>query len=240
MIRLRPRARLLRMRARHAWFTVRPRSRRSVGAFVVLAGGLSLFLFAGARIAPGLVSEYGFRPDVNSAAWRALQPAYGEVALCARCHTTQFARLTSATHAGIGCESCHGPQGVHALAIPGTAEAELDVAVPTDELCVKCHVAVEGRPAGFRQIVPADHYTKACLACHDPHTAISRRPPVVEHPLGNLPPCITCHGPDGFKARSLRHPIVAADDRTCLACHQAGRGPTRTDGPPTQPQTGLR
>ena len=222
------------------WDAVRPRTVRGAVLFFVLAAACSLLIFVGATVASSAVAEYGFRPDVNSAAWRALQPAYGEVALCARCHETQYARLTSATHAGIGCESCHGPQGDHALASPGTAEAGFDVAVPTDELCVKCHVAVEGRPAGFRQIVPADHYTTACLACHDPHTAISRRPPVVAHPLGNLPPCITCHGPDGFKARSQRHPIVAADDPTCLACHQAGRGPTRTDGPPTQPQTSLR
>ena len=205
---------------------VRPRTVRGAILSVALVAGLSLGIFAGAAVAPSVIAEYGFQPNADTAGWRALQPAYGKVALCATCHDTQFARLSSATHAGIGCESCHGPAGAHALASPGTAEAELDVPVPNDAICVACHLSVEGRPAAFRQIVPSDHYTSACLACHDPHTGISRRPPVVEHPLDNLPPCITCHGPDGFKARNQRHPIVAADDPTCLACHQAGRGVT--------------
>lgn len=218
---------------------VRPRTIRGAILSVVLVGGVSLAIFAGAAVAPSVVAEYGFQPNADTAGWRSLQPAYGAVALCATCHDTQFARLQSATHAGIGCESCHGPAGSHALASPGSAEAELDVPVPNDSICVACHLAVEGRPAAFRQIVPSDHYTTACLACHDPHTGISRRPPVVEHPLDNLPPCITCHGPEGFKARNQRHPIVAADDPTCLACHEAGRGATGRVTP-SGPWTPLR
>ena len=225
--------------AARTWSAVRPRTVRGALLFVVVAAGLSLGIFAGAAAAPAVVSEYGFRPNANSAEWRALQPAYSEVARCATCHDAQFARLQSATHAGIGCESCHGPAGTHALASPGTAEAELDVPVPNDAICLACHLSVAGRPAAFRQIVPGDHYTAACLACHDPHTGISRRPPVVEHPLDNLPPCFTCHGPDGFKARNQRHPVVAADDPSCLACHRAGRGATGRLAP-SRPAVALR
>jgi hypothetical protein len=223
-----------------AWDAIRPRTVRGAALFVVLAAGLSLGIFAGATVASSAVAEYSFQPGVDSAAWRALRPSYGEVALCATCHDRQYARLTSATHAGIGCESCHGPSGAHALARPGTAEAELDVVVPNEGICLTCHLSAEGRPAGFRQIVPDDHYTTACLACHDPHTGISRRPPTVEHPLDNLPPCITCHGPDGFKARNQRHPTVAGDDPTCLACHESDRRPAGSAVAPDRQVTGWR
>lgn len=211
-------------------------SRRRRGTFravAVIAGLGAIFavvFFVGAAAVLSFADEYGFRPERDAATWRALTPAYGDISLCARCHATEYGKLTSASHAGIGCESCHGPLGSHALASPGTAEAKVAVAVPTDAVCVKCHVAAVGRPAGFRQIVPADHYTPLCLECHDPHTGISRRPPIVQHPLDRLPPCVTCHGPDGFKARDQRHPTVSNDDKVCLSCHLAGRGPT--DGNP--------
>jgi cytochrome c554/c'-like protein len=222
----RVRARLLRRRLRRAWRTVRPRSRWSVVAFVVAAGVLSVGLFAAVRLGPIVVDTFRFQPVANAAAWRSQTPAFGEVSQCASCHSGQAVKLRGATHAGIGCQSCHGPLGVHALASPGTDAAEVRVDVPTDELCVRCHVSATGRPAGFRQVVPTDHYTATCLACHDPHSGISHRPPIVEHPLDNLPACVTCHGPDGFKARNQRHPDVGADDATCLACHLPGRGPT--------------
>lgn len=240
MTRPRARARLLRIRARRAWKAIRPRSRRSVALVAVLAGGLSLVLLGAARLGPSIVAEYAFRPDANAATWRSVVPAFGEVALCRRCHEEQYARLTTATHAGIGCESCHGPLAEHALASPGTSEAVVTAGVPTDRLCVGCHVPVSGRPASVRQVVPAEHYVATCLACHDPHSGISNRPPVVEHPLDNLPPCITCHGPEGFKARNQRHPVVHSDDPTCLACHLPGRGPLPTLLPPGDGWTGSR
>lgn len=228
------------LRARLAIFARRSRAgagptrrRGALRAAAVIAGLGAIFavvLFVGAAAVLSFADEYGFRPERDAATWRALTPAYGDISLCAKCHAKEYDKLTSATHAGIGCESCHGPLGAHALASPGTGAARLAVAVPTDAVCVKCHVAVVGRPAAFRQIVPADHYTSLCLQCHDPHTGISRRPPIVQHPLDRLPPCVTCHGPDGFKARAQRHPTVSSDDKVCLACHLAGRGPT--DGNP--------
>jgi len=53
---------------------------------------------------------------------------------------------------------------------------------------------------------------------------------VVRHPLDKLPPCLTCHGPEGFKARNQRHPAGTSDDKPCLDCHAAGRGPADDDG----------
>jgi hypothetical protein len=39
--------------------------------------------------------------------------------------------------------------------------------------CARCHRRIEGRPAGFPQIVLAQHQGgvegTACIECHDPH-----------------------------------------------------------------------
>ena len=84
-------------------------------------------------------------------------------------------------------------------------------------------------PTGFRQITPGSTTSSSCLECHDPHTGIANRPPEVLHPLDDLPACLTCHGPDGFKARNQRHPAGSEDDERCMACHGPGRGP-KDDG----------
>ena len=99
---------------------------------------------------------------------------------CARRATTpEYAKLTSATHAGIGCESCHGPLGGHALASPGDDRGvRLHVAVPTDARLreVPRRRRRAARPPSGRSCRPTTTSRTACQ-CHDPHTGISRRPP---------------------------------------------------------------
>jgi cytochrome c553 len=81
----------------------------------------------------------------------------------------------------------------------------------------------------LKTINPYQHYKPVCLECHDPHTTGATRPPIVMHPLDDLPPCVTCHGPEGFKARNLRHPDATTEDAACLECHGRNRGPARDD-----------
>ena len=220
------------------WRSVRPRSRREAAldltGIVVVAAILAGAFFVGATTLWSPYVESVVRPDENARTWAALEPTYAGAAICQKCHAVEAAKAAVGGHTGIGCESCHGALLDHALASPDAAVLALagpatlqlatQLSVPTDQLCTKCHIATVGRPAAIRQIVPADHYVSECLQCHDPHTGISRRPPVVVHPLENLPACITCHGPDGFKARNQRHPTVSGDE-PCLACHAPGRGP---------------
>jgi hypothetical protein len=209
------------------WATVRPTSRREAAiGLALVAGGsavLAVVFLVAATVLWSPYVESVVEPEADARAWAALEPTYAGSATCARCHPTEAARAQTAGHAAIGCESCHGPMDDHARSEPGFAVA-VTLDLPTDALCATCHAATIGRPTSIRQIVPADHYVAACLECHDPHTAISRRPPVVVHPLDHLPACITCHGPDGFKARNQRHPVVSGDE-PCLACHAPGRGP---------------
>jgi hypothetical protein len=216
-------------RVRRFWASVRPRTRRggvlAVAAIVAGAGALSVALFVGAAMAWNPYLDFTLHRDVDARSWAALEPGFASSSsTCAECHEPEADRLASAKHAAIGCQSCHGPLSEHVLAGKDTTTDTVAVAVPTDEVCIRCHVQADGRPAGQHQVVPADHYVPDCLACHDPHTAIANRPPVVLHPLDDLPPCLTCHGPEGFKARNQRHPVVEADE-ACLDCHAAGRGP---------------
>ena len=215
------------------WASVRPRTRRGrMLAVLSIVGGsllLSVVLFAGAVMAWSPYLDFSLHRDADARSWAALDVSFASSSTCGRCHEPESTRLTSGIHASIGCQSCHGPLQAHVDAGDDATASTVEVAVPTDEVCVRCHVFAEGRPDAQAQIVPIQHYVSQCLACHDPHTAVANRPPIVLHPLDNLPPCLTCHGPDGFKARNQRHPVVESDE-ACLDCHAAGRGPATDEG----------
>ena len=175
--------------------------------------------------------DYTLNSDVNARQWAVLPLSYTASSTCAECHADQQARLTSASHEGIGCQSCHGaaPRARRGGRARPTAPRSRS-RVPDGRGLRP--LPLGGRRAGppsFRQIVPGQHYVSSCLECHDPHTGIANRPPVVLHPLEDLPPCLTCHGPEGFKARNQRHPAGSEDDDRCLECHAAGRGPAERE-----------
>ncbi len=211
-----------------AWNRIRPRTRKarvlfalgSLVGLVILSGAL----FVGGAMAWDPYLQFSVDHSVNEREWAGLEIAYTDVATCAECHEPEHAKLVSATHAKIGCESCHSALAEHVAQGTDASSDTVAEKKPTEETCHRCHTAAVGRPEGFRDITPSEHYTSDCLACHDPHTGISQRPPVVMHPLDDLPLCITCHGPEGFKARNQRHPEASEDDQGCLECHAAGRG----------------
>ena len=221
------------------WSAVRPRTRRGwvFAAALVGAGTLVLsgVMFAGAAIAWSPYVDFTVNPDANAKQWAALSMSFDDSSICGKCHTPEAAKLLAAPHQNIGCQSCHGALLEHSVASserPEDATATVKVAVPTDEVCIRCHAQTLGRPGTLKQIVASQHYVSQCLQCHNPHSGIANRPPVVEHPLENLPNCLTCHGPEGFKARNVRHPSGELTDKECLDCHAAGRGPEDTQVTP--------
>lgn len=220
-------------RLRRAWDSVRPRTRRggfiAAAAILLGAGALSAVFLVGGAMAWNPYLEYTLDRDVNARQWAALDLAYTTSSTCAECHEPQQVRLVAFTHDGIGCQSCHGPLLEHAQAGDEATSEQVGVPVPEDEVCIRCHSAALGRPQGLRQIIQGQHYVAECLECHDPHTGVANRPPVVLHPLDDLPPCLTCHGGDGFKARNQRHPVGTEDDVRCMECHGPGRGPADDD-----------
>ena len=185
-----------------------------VGVVVVVA---SIVLGGGAALASGFYAQYGAVKNVpNARAWAALAPQHVGQALCAECHAAEGIAQDASIHVNVSCEDCHGPGAEHAA---GTDAARTVALVrPESGICVTCHGATAGRPATFPVVNPASHYSGgACLRCHDPHSIVATRPPLVSHPLADLPECTTCHAPDGLKKVPTGHTLVA--DAICLSCH---------------------
>jgi hypothetical protein len=215
------------------WASVRPRTRRgavvAVAAIAGAAAGLAITLSVAASMAWSPYVTFDLDRGSNPRAWAANELSFAGSATCAECHEREATVAQANPHAGLACESCHGALGEHVASAPTPGTARLALAVPTNADCLRCHTAADGRPAAFRTITPTQHFKPVCLECHDPHTTDAMRPPVVRHPLDDLPPCVTCHGPAGFKARNQRHPDATTDDPACLECHAPNRGPARDD-----------
>jgi hypothetical protein len=83
---------------------------------------------------------------------------------CSECHDELFPVLAKGPHKTISCESCHGPQKLHADnpdTKPGSTRTGL---------CLRCHSMEPARPATQRQIDPRQHYPdSSCRECHLPH-----------------------------------------------------------------------
>jgi cytochrome c554/c'-like protein len=217
-----------------AWASVRPRTRRgtalAVIAIVGAAAALSVALFVGAAMAWSPYLTFDLDRASNPRAQAAYPLTLAGSATCTGCHASEAAAVAANPHDGVACESCHGTATVHVDASPvPEAPAVAGLRVPENADCARCHAAADGRPATLAVVNPWQHYEPVCLECHDPHTSVAVRPPAVRHPLDDLPPCITCHGPDGFMARTARHPAATTDDAGCLACHGPNRGPARDD-----------
>ena len=185
-----------------------------VGIVVVVA---SVTLGAAAFAAATVYAQYGAVKDgPNARAWSALTPRYAGQQICTSCHATEAHIQDASIHLNVSCEDCHGAAAEHASSV--AAGKATSLVKPTSAVCVTCHATAAGRPASFPQVDPATHYSGGqCLRCHDPHSIVAVRPPVVSHPLTDLPECTTCHAPDGLKKIPAGHEIVG--DTVCLSCH---------------------
>jgi hypothetical protein len=198
----------------------RRRNRRVTALFILASLTTAAVIWVAIPIAQGVIRDFGIRDNRAEVAWRSIVPEFGDAKGCARCHGTEADRLHSAKHDGIGCQSCHGALAEH------EQHPNVGVRTPSSVVCLKCHTRVEAQPITLHTILPAKHYIATCLACHDPHTSVAKHPPIVSHPLKDLPACVTCHGPGTFRHQSFRHPDVSGQsDASCLQCHQAGSGP---------------
>jgi ribosomal protein L37AE/L43A len=164
-----------------------------VGARIgIVIVAVSVVLGVGAAVAAGFYEQYGaVRNEPNAQAWAALAPRYVSQAQCASCHEPEVARQDASIHVDVSCEGCHGPAASHARSDEAAREVALER--PASWICVTCHGSAPGRPATFATVDPTRHYSGGeCLRCHDPHSITAYRPPVVTHPLANLPACTTC------------------------------------------------
>jgi hypothetical protein len=86
---------------------------------------------------------------------------------CAECHDDKAADLVLDVHAGISCESCHGPGLAH-YDIPDSVR----MIVPKERaFCGLCHAKNPTRKKEvIVQVDLKDHYIEnKCIECHNPH-----------------------------------------------------------------------
>ena len=116
------------------WDSVRPRTRRGgILAVVAILGGavaLSVALFVGVAMAWNPYLDYTLNRTSTPGSGRSCRCPTRPRAPARECHAEQQAHLASATHAGIGCQSCHGALLEHAASGSEAVSAKVPVAVP--------------------------------------------------------------------------------------------------------------
>lgn len=124
-----------------------------------------VFVAARATLVPADFGREGhYRSGaVTDAAARA--PVHAGRARCTECHEDVVTAAAPAGHKGVGCESCHGPLLTHS-----DDPAVTPVKVENPRLCLRCHEANSGKPAGHPTVVPKEHSDEeGCTGCHAPH-----------------------------------------------------------------------
>ncbi len=135
---------------------------------VVLVAALGLFLLIRSAFIPRAFGKYGHYDAAALDRIRAKPLAYAGHETCEMCHVDVAKTHASGRHAHVNCEACHGPQAAHANSDdPSAHKPPLpDVA----NLCRRCHEKDAAKPAGFPQVVTAEHSGGvACDSCHQPH-----------------------------------------------------------------------
>lgn len=134
----------------------------------VFVMGVILFVIVRGFLVPSSFGKYGhFRGDaIQEIAARPVNFAGHEV--CESCHSDILDVKAKGKHAGVGCESCHGPLASHADD-PSIKPEKLDVAT----LCVRCHEASSAKPKWFPQVKSEEHSSGVpCDTCHQPHSPV--------------------------------------------------------------------
>jgi hypothetical protein len=137
---------------------------RMAALFVV---GIATFVVLQVTLVPAGFGRYGhYRAGaLDDNASRPLH--FAGRAACEECHTDIVEARKGGKHEHVGCEACHGPLALHA-----SAQTDVKPVRPDGRTtCLKCHVANVAKPAGFPQIVVAEHSESgACIECHKPHS----------------------------------------------------------------------
>ena len=191
-----------------------------------LALGLAAAAFLGFRtlVLQGQVSlpEFGLRPvmkESNIQEWASRPLQFSNPQDCAgsACHQEAYDMWATSAHGGASCETCHGPVQAH------VDEPKVPVNIRLQpEVCNLCHAEVMGRPDGFPQISPAEHYTEStCTSCH-----IAHRPgpaSAVSHEVWRGSDCLSCHAASGPADRAVPADHSDRTNQQCLICHERAR-----------------
>lgn len=132
----------------------------------IFAVGIALFFVVRAWLVPKDFGVYGHYRAGALADNRAHPLVFAGQASCTECHDDIVAARKGGRHEHVGCEACHGALGTHASGQTDTKPPRPDPRA----LCVSCHDAKVGKPAGYPQVRVSEHAEEGpCTACHQPH-----------------------------------------------------------------------
>jgi hypothetical protein len=141
-----------------------PQVKRLVPLFAIFIG---LFLLARYLLIPDSFGEFGHYRGNSIQENADFTLHYAGKDACAECHDDMAADIASDAHAGISCESCHGPGLDHA-----TYADSIGINKPSGrEFCSLCHSVNQARRADVvKQIDLSDHNVdNDCIDCHNSH-----------------------------------------------------------------------
>lgn len=178
----------------------------------------------------GYLNQYNFaNPDIFfEAGWVTYHSGEEDLPYdCGSCHTTGYSPrgnqdglpglIGTWAEAGIQCEACHGPGGLHVKNPQG-----VQMIIDRDAaMCEKCHLRGAAGSVNasngfiehheqYEELFQGKHITLDCVVCHDPHTGVVQLRRAGEQTTRTQ--CQNCH----FKeAKVLDHPPIAQ----CGDCH---------------------
>jgi len=130
------------------------------GAFIVL------FLVARHFLVPVSFGEVGHYRVNSIAENKEKAMSYAGREACADCHDDKTLEIKSDAHAGLSCETCHGPGQAHCV----NPEFVKPLKPDQRSFCGACHSINGSRPRFMQQIDLKEHYPdKKCIVCHNPH-----------------------------------------------------------------------
>lgn len=134
----------------------------------LFVAGFFLFLVARAILVPKGFGEYGHYRAGALDDNRSRPLTFAGRAACESCHSDVAETRKGSKHDGIGCETCHGAQALHAA---DPADEKHKPKRPDPKvLCLMCHLENVAKPAKFPQINPKEHGDgQPCNSCHKPH-----------------------------------------------------------------------
>ena len=141
-----------------------PQIKRHVVVVIVF---VSLFILVRSFLVPPSFGKYGhYRGDALKENEDRI-PKYSGQDSCSDCHSKIVDQKASDVHAGLACETCHGPGDAHVHA----ARKVKFQKVGTRNFCAICHTKnAARRKEVIPQLVIEKHYPeKNCIDCHNPH-----------------------------------------------------------------------
>ena len=162
--------------------------KRLIITFAIVIG---LFLVFRYILIPKSFGEYGhYRGEALEE--NAAKPLhYGGTASCTRCHQDIIDEKSNGHHAGLACESCHGPSYTHAkyadssrnVALPDSLKLERNT---TREYCAACH---EKNAARIKILFDTINQSFIKVIEYKKHNYIP------DKETGKILKCIDCHNP---------------------------------------------